>query len=49
MSERLERMKNELMLSKMQKKRRGRHIPLIASVGTILTSIILISWTLYIF
>ena len=48
MSERFEQMKNEMILANMKKKHKdiSRHTPLIAFVGVILTSVIIISWTL---
>lgn len=46
-----ERAKNELILAMMQEKHddSSKYVPLIALTGTILTAIIIIAWTIYLF
>ena len=47
----LERAKNELFMARMQEKHDepSKYVPLITIVGTLLTSVIIISWMLYLF
>ena len=44
----LERLQNEVVFDKMQKPKIKTHIPLITLVSVILTSDIIVSWTLLI-
>lgn len=42
----LERLQNEIVFAKMQKRKKENHIPLITFVSVVLTSVIIVSWTL---